>query len=263
MGFITRRLVPRQVRRAVHPVRYARSKVTPRPVKKAARATRAITNPIGATAYAAEKAVFGPQKSRRPSNGSGGPAKNYGRCPVKHRSHEAVDRCAHCQRLNAAAELVSSGTGDQYAPWVMKAGCLMLGIVGAMCTMWIPDVGWVIALAWAFIGIALAAEWSAIATAVFVALLLWFIPVVGGWLGLALVLSTTVAILTPKKISPAQAEKNAKDHKAWMARSSAAQAMHSPGSWSRASYRNPGPDPSQPVAGRREFGLPPKTPNGQ
>lgn len=99
---------------------------------------------------------------------------------------------------------------------------------------------------------------------VFVALLLWFIPVVGGWLGIALILFATVAVAKPpKKMSRAQVEKNASDHEAWMARASAAQAMHSTGSSPEAISHNPGPGPSQPVVGHPEFDLPPKEPNAQ
>lgn len=233
-------------------------------MKKVAGAARTLTNPVGATAYAVEKAVFDGQRSRRTSIRSGAPAKNYGRCPVKHRTHEAVDRCAECQRLNTAAEFVSSGSGNEYAPWVMKSAGLLLGIVAAMLTVWIPDVGWVVASAWVCIGICLAAGWGVIAAAVFVGLLLWFIPVIGGWLGIALVLFATVAVAKPRKtISRSQVEKSASDHEAWMARATAAQAMHSTGSWPEAIPHNPGQGPYQPVVGRPEFGLPPKEPNAQ
>jgi hypothetical protein len=39
MGFITRALVPRKVRRVMHPVRTAKSAVTPKPVKRVKRPT--------------------------------------------------------------------------------------------------------------------------------------------------------------------------------------------------------------------------------
>lgn len=51
MGFLTRMLVPRGVRRAAHPVRTAKSAVTPRPIKQARRAL----NPIDSGTYAIER----------------------------------------------------------------------------------------------------------------------------------------------------------------------------------------------------------------
>ena len=57
MGFFSRRLVPRKVRRVAHPVRAAKRAVTPKPVKKLLRATNVVRNPGGAALYAAERAI--------------------------------------------------------------------------------------------------------------------------------------------------------------------------------------------------------------
>jgi hypothetical protein len=46
MGFLTRALVPRGVRRAAHPARTVRRAVTPRPVKQAQRALHPVSNII-------------------------------------------------------------------------------------------------------------------------------------------------------------------------------------------------------------------------
>lgn len=53
MGLLTRAVVPRSVRRATHPVRTAKSAVTPRSVKQ----VRRVLNPIDSTVYSAERAL--------------------------------------------------------------------------------------------------------------------------------------------------------------------------------------------------------------
>ena len=63
MGFLTRALVPRSARRAMHPVRTAKSAATPRVVKQA----RSALNPIDSTIYSAERALnTKSRKSGRP-----------------------------------------------------------------------------------------------------------------------------------------------------------------------------------------------------
>ena len=63
MGFLTRALVPRGVRRAAHPVRTAKSAATPRVVKQA----RSALNPIDSAVYGAERALnTKPRKSGKP-----------------------------------------------------------------------------------------------------------------------------------------------------------------------------------------------------
>jgi hypothetical protein len=70
MGFIARRVVPRSERRAVHPVRTAKSAANRATVPKGVRRTistaHKVANPISTAGYAAEKAVFG-RKPRRSS----------------------------------------------------------------------------------------------------------------------------------------------------------------------------------------------------
>lgn len=63
MGFITRRLVPRKVRRAAHPIRTAKRAVykatIPRSVRRAVGTAHKVAHPISTAGYAAEKAIFG------------------------------------------------------------------------------------------------------------------------------------------------------------------------------------------------------------
>lgn len=65
MGFVTRAVVPRSVRRAAHPVRTAKSTITPRPVKQA----RRVLNPVESTVYSAQRALN--TRSRSKSGGGG------------------------------------------------------------------------------------------------------------------------------------------------------------------------------------------------
>jgi hypothetical protein len=86
MGFFSRLLVPRSVRRAVHPGRAVKRAVTPKPIKKARRALHPVDN-----------AVYGVQRSIATSIRSGRKRKSrvwrHGNCPVKHRSAEAAAKC--------------------------------------------------------------------------------------------------------------------------------------------------------------------------
>lgn len=88
MGFLSRLLVPRAVRRAVHPVRTAKNAVTPRSVKQ----IRRVLNPIDSMTYAAEREIATALRSgsrKKPP----APVYRHGNCPVKHRSVEAAQRC--------------------------------------------------------------------------------------------------------------------------------------------------------------------------
>lgn len=94
MGFFTRMLVPRKVRRAVHPVRAVKRVVTPKPIKKARRALHPIDNAV----YSFERSLT--TKSRKRSSSTRAPkAKgkapvfNHGSCPVNHRTAAAAARC--------------------------------------------------------------------------------------------------------------------------------------------------------------------------
>jgi len=62
MGFLTRALVPRGVRRATHPVRTVRRAATPRPVKQARRALHPVSNAV----YGVERSLnTKPRKPRK------------------------------------------------------------------------------------------------------------------------------------------------------------------------------------------------------
>lgn len=86
MGFFSRLLIPRTVRRAAHPGRAVKRAITPKPIKKARRALHPVDN-----------AVYSMQRSVATSIRSGhkGRAKvwHHGNCPVNHRSPEAASRC--------------------------------------------------------------------------------------------------------------------------------------------------------------------------
>ena len=86
MGFFSRLLVPRSVRRAMHPGRAVKRAVTPKVVKKARRAVHPVDN-----------AVYSVQRSVAASIRSGPKPKarvyRHGNCPVKHRSPEAAAKC--------------------------------------------------------------------------------------------------------------------------------------------------------------------------
>jgi hypothetical protein len=62
VGFLTRRLVPRSVRRATHPVRTVRRAVTPKPIKRARRAMHPVSN----AKYSVERNLF-TKKRKRPA----------------------------------------------------------------------------------------------------------------------------------------------------------------------------------------------------
>lgn len=82
MGFLSRLLVPRGVRRAMHPVRTVRRAVTPRTVKRARRALNPVSNSI----YTVERAVNTKGQSTKR-------VYRHGSCPVRHRTPEAAARC--------------------------------------------------------------------------------------------------------------------------------------------------------------------------
>lgn len=82
VGFLSRLLVPRGVRRALHPVRTVRRAVTPKPVKQLRRALHPIDNAV----YAAERALT--TKGRKRAT-----VYRHGGCPVKHRTAAAAMGC--------------------------------------------------------------------------------------------------------------------------------------------------------------------------
>jgi hypothetical protein len=85
MGFFTRLLVPRKVRRAVHPGRALKRAVTPEPVKRVRRAMSPIDNVI----YGVERALNTKPRRRRTSS----PTYRHGSCLVRHRTAAAAARC--------------------------------------------------------------------------------------------------------------------------------------------------------------------------
>lgn len=88
VGFITRALIPRSVRRAVHPVRAVRRAVTPRPVKRAMRALHPIDNAI----YGVTRKL----NTRHRSSSSSQKFEHSG-CDIQHRSAEALNNCRNGQ----------------------------------------------------------------------------------------------------------------------------------------------------------------------
>ena len=92
MGFLSRLLVPRKVRRAAHPVRAVKRAATPKVVKKATRAMHPIDNAV----YGGERAVAtslrsgGRAASRRKGRAS---VYRHGGCPVAHRTPGAAAKC--------------------------------------------------------------------------------------------------------------------------------------------------------------------------
>jgi hypothetical protein len=93
MGFFTRLLVPRKVRRAVHPVRAVKRAVTPKPIKKARRALHPIDNAV----YSLERSLTTKPRKRRSTGTSKGKSKaavfNHGSCSVNHRTAAAAAKC--------------------------------------------------------------------------------------------------------------------------------------------------------------------------
>jgi hypothetical protein len=88
MGFFTRLLIPRGVRRAMHPGRAVKRAATPKVIKRASRAMHPIDN----LQYSVERSIA-------TSLRSGGKKKarsqvyRHGNCPVNHRTPEAAARC--------------------------------------------------------------------------------------------------------------------------------------------------------------------------
>lgn len=90
MGFLSRLLVPRSVRRAMHPVRTVKRAATPKVVKKARRALHPVDNIV----YGAERQVITSMRSgRKRRRKSRAPVYRHGSCPVAHRSPEAAAKC--------------------------------------------------------------------------------------------------------------------------------------------------------------------------
>jgi hypothetical protein len=90
MGFLSRLLVPRGVRRAMHPVRRVKRAATPKVVKKARRALHPVDNIV----YGAERQVITSLRSGSKRRRKGrAPVYRHGSCAVAHRSPEAAAKC--------------------------------------------------------------------------------------------------------------------------------------------------------------------------
>lgn len=90
MGFLSRLLVPRSVRRAMHPVRTVKRAATPKAMKKARRALHPVDNIV----YGAERQVITSLRSgRKRRRNVRAPVYRHGGCPVAHRSPEAAAKC--------------------------------------------------------------------------------------------------------------------------------------------------------------------------
>jgi hypothetical protein len=85
MGFFTRMLVPRGVRRAAHPVRSVKRAVTPKVVKRARRAL----SPVDNAAYSVERKL-----NTKPRRRTRATTYTHPNCTVKHRTYEAAEKCA-------------------------------------------------------------------------------------------------------------------------------------------------------------------------
>jgi hypothetical protein len=88
VGFFSRLLIPRGVRRAVHPGRAVKRAVTPKAVKRARRAM----SPIDNMKYGVERSIATSLRSGRKRRGRA-PVYRHGSCPVNHRTQEAAARC--------------------------------------------------------------------------------------------------------------------------------------------------------------------------
>jgi hypothetical protein len=86
VGFFSRLLVPRSVRRAMHPGRAVKRAITPKAVKKARRALHPVDNAVYSVQRSAATAIRSGDKRKAPVFG-------HGNCPVRHRSAEAAAKC--------------------------------------------------------------------------------------------------------------------------------------------------------------------------
>jgi hypothetical protein len=91
MGFLRRRLVPRSVRRATHPVRTLKRAATPKSVRRAQYQLWSIKDPLRrATRGALASVLPGAAKGKTST-----PALHFTHsgCTVNHRTIEAAQRC--------------------------------------------------------------------------------------------------------------------------------------------------------------------------
>jgi len=94
MGFLSRLLVPRSVRRAMHPVRTVKRAATPKVVKRAERAMHPLDNAIYSVERAAATSLrSGRRKKTKARRAGRAPVYRHGSCPVAHRTPEAAAKC--------------------------------------------------------------------------------------------------------------------------------------------------------------------------
>lgn len=125
MGFLTRLLIPRPVRRAAHPVRTAkravRRAVVPKPIRQVTYGASQLRNPIRAAGYhGIERPLTtalrgGARKRSRTS----APVYQHDNCPVKHRSIETAQRCTQGAELPTPA--LPTAEGPKAPPVLTKA----------------------------------------------------------------------------------------------------------------------------------------------
>lgn len=111
MGFVTRRLVPRRIRRAIHPVRTAKRAAyratVPRSVRRTVSTARKVAHPVRTAGYAAEKAIFGPHNRRSSRTGT---SAAYGICGVRHGSPRTAANCRKCRQIRPTFSRSSTPT---------------------------------------------------------------------------------------------------------------------------------------------------------
>ncbi|HEV2377989.1 MAG TPA: hypothetical protein VGS19_38235, partial [Streptosporangiaceae bacterium] len=88
VGFFSRLLVPRKVRRALHPGRAVRRVMTPKVVKKGRRALHPVDNVVYTVERTITTTLRSGKKQRKTTK-----VWQHGTCPVKHRSAQAAARC--------------------------------------------------------------------------------------------------------------------------------------------------------------------------
>jgi hypothetical protein len=94
VGFLSRLLVPRSVRRAMHPVRTVKRAATPKFVRKAERAMHPLDNAIYSMERSAVTSLRSGRKKRAKARRSGrAPVFRHGSCPVAHRTAQAAAKC--------------------------------------------------------------------------------------------------------------------------------------------------------------------------
>ncbi len=94
MGFLSRLLVPRSVRRAMHPVRTVKRAATPKIVKRTERAMHPVDNAIYSAERSAVTSLRSGRKKRAKAQRSGrAPIYRHGSCPVAHRTAQAAAKC--------------------------------------------------------------------------------------------------------------------------------------------------------------------------